>query len=114
MSAKLQRMLDRAKARRAKETAADAILIDCERPEDVPRRVDLLIAAGNLTEADRPRCAFWPFDWKGTPDERVLIMIRNTTPEEKRRGEAEAAARNRAALMADPILAAYYRKNGWA
>ena len=60
MSDRLQRMLDKAKTRRAKPTASDAILIDCERPEDVPRRVDVLIAAGKLTEAERPRCVFWP------------------------------------------------------
>jgi hypothetical protein len=40
------------------------------------------------------------------------MMGRNTTPEDIRRQEAECAARDRAAVMADPILAAYCRKNG--
>jgi IS5 family transposase len=114
MSDKLQRMLDKAKTRHAKETASDAILIDCDRPEDVPRRVDVLIAAGKLTEEERPRCVFWPLDWTGTHDEWVLMMDRNTTPEDIRRQVAGSAARAHAAVMADPILAAYYRKKGWA
>jgi hypothetical protein len=38
----------------------------------VPARVDVLIAAGNLTEAERPHCMFWPNSdldhWDGTPE----------------------------------------------
>ena len=85
MSDKLQRMLEKAKAKRGRKPASDTILIACERPEDVPRRVDVLIAAGKLTEADRARCVFWPDDWEGTHDEWVLMMDRNTTPEDIRR-----------------------------
>src|SRR5262245_3819156 len=110
MSEKLRRMLEKAKAKRGRKGAFKTILIACERPEDVPRRVDVLIAAGKLTEADRARCVFWPDDWVGTHDERVLMWHKNTTPEDLRRQRAESAARARAAAMADPILAAHYRK----
>src|ERR1051325_9180469 len=72
MSDKLQRMLERAKAKRGRKRASEPILIACERPEDVPARVDVLIAAGKLTEADRAHCVFWPDDWDGTPAEWVL------------------------------------------
>jgi hypothetical protein len=88
MSDKLQRMLAKAKAKRRKRPS-DAILIDCERPEDVPARVDVLIAAGTLTEADRTRCAFWPDPgrdrWDGTRDEWVLMAAKNMTPEDLER-----------------------------
>jgi hypothetical protein len=112
MSDKLQRMLEKAKAKRERRRASETILIACERPEDVPRRVDVLIAAGKLTEADRAHCVFWPPDWDGTHDERVLMWDRNTTPEDLRRQWAESAERAHAAAMADPILAAHYAKNG--
>jgi hypothetical protein len=52
------------------------------------------------------------YDWDGTPDERMLMMDRNTTPEDLRRQWAESAERALAAALADPILAAYYAKNG--
>jgi hypothetical protein len=110
MSDKLQRMLEKAKAKRGRKRASDPILIACERPEDVPRRVDVLIAAGKLTEADRACCVFWPDDWDGTHDEWVLMMDRNTTPEDLQRQRAESAERAHAAAMADPILAAFIRK----
>jgi hypothetical protein len=112
MSDRLQRMLEKAKAKRGRKRASETILIACERPEDVPRRVDVLIAAGQLTEAERARCFFWPDDWHGTPGERVLMWDRNTTPEDRRRQWAESAKRAHAAAMADPILAAFYAKNG--
>jgi hypothetical protein len=113
MTYRLQRMLEEAKAKRGRRRASQQILIACERPEDVPRRVDVLIAAGKLTEADRPRCVFWPDDWNGTHDEWVLMMDKNLTPEDRRRQVAEEARRARAAAMADPILAAHYAKNGF-
>jgi hypothetical protein len=112
MSDRLERMLDKAKAKRGRKRASDPILIACEDPEDVPRRVDLLIAAGKLGEADRARCVFWPDDWDGTPDEWALMMDRNTTPDDLRRQWAESAKHALAAAMADPILAAFYAKNG--
>ena len=73
MSDKLQRMLEKAKAKRGRRRASETILIACERPEDVPARVDVLIAAGKLTEADRARCVFRPPDWNGTADERIAL-----------------------------------------
>ena len=110
MSDRLQRMLEKAKAMRERKRASETILIACDRPDDVPRRVDVLIAAGKLTEADRARCVFWPDDWNGTHDEWVLMMDRNTTEEDRRRQWAESAERAHAAAMADPILAAWIRK----
>ena len=110
MSEKLQRMLEKAKEIRARKRASETILIACDRPEDVPRRVDVLIAAGKLTEADRPRCVFWPDDWDGTHDERVLMWDKNTTEEDRQRQRAESAERAHATAMKDPILAAWIRK----
>src|SRR5690242_21060109 len=43
MSDKVERMLDKAKAKRGRKRASEPILIACERPEDVPARVDVLI-----------------------------------------------------------------------
>ena len=111
MSDRVQRMLEKARAKRARVRASQTILIACERPEDVPRRVDVLIAAGKLTEADRARCVFWSDDWDLTPDERVLMWDKNLTDEDRRRERVESAERAHAAAMADPILAAYYAKN---
>jgi hypothetical protein len=89
MSDRLQRLLDKARKRHARKRAADAILIDCKRPEDVPARVDVLIAAGNVTEAERPRCVFWPNSdpdhWDGTQGEWVLMQHKNMTPEDLER-----------------------------
>jgi hypothetical protein len=113
MSDKLERMLEKAKAKRGRKRASEPILIACERPEDVPARVDVLIAAGKLTEADRARCVFWPDDWNGTPGEWVLMMDRNRTEEDRQRERVESAKRARAAAMEDPILAAHYAKNGF-
>jgi hypothetical protein len=110
MSERLQRMLEKARAKRGRRRASETILIACERPEDVPRRVDVLIAAGKLTEADRARCVFWPDDWDGTPDQWVLMMDKNMTPEDLRRQRVESAERARAAALADPVLAAAYAK----
>jgi hypothetical protein len=112
MSDKLQRMLEKARAKRGRRRAPETILIACEDPEDVPRRVDVLIAAGKLTEADRACCVFWPDDWVGTPDQRALMWDRNTTPEDLRRQWVESAKRAHAAALADPVLAAFYAKSG--
>ena len=112
MSDRQQRMLEKVKEKRRLKRASETILIDCARPEDVPRRVDVLIAAGKLTEAERSRCVFWPDDWNGTPAEWVLMMERNTTEEDLQRQRAESAERSHAAAMKDPILAAFYAKNG--
>jgi len=87
MSAKLQRMLEKAQAIR--RNRPDTILIDCPRPEDVPARVDTLIAAGKFAEADRPRCMFWPNShldqWDGTEYEWALMIEKNMTPDDIQR-----------------------------
>jgi hypothetical protein len=84
MSDKLQRLLEHAKAKRRKRP--DTVLIKCPRPEDVPARVDVLIAAGTLTEAERPHCMFWPNSepdhWDGTRYEWALMQEKNMTPED--------------------------------
>ena len=112
MSDRLQRMLEKVKAKRDRRRAAETILIACDRPEDVPARVDVLIAAGNLTEADRPRCVFWPPDRKLPPGERVLMELKNLTPEDRKREVYESWKLAHAAVMADPVLAAHYVKIG--
>jgi hypothetical protein len=111
MSDRLRRMLEKAKEIRRRKRASETILIACDRPEDVPRRVDVLIAAGKITEAERARCVFWPDDWDGTHDERVLMWDKNTTEEDRWRQWAESAERAHATVMKDPILAAWIRKN---
>jgi hypothetical protein len=87
MSDKLQRLLEQAKTKRRKRPGT--ILIDCPRPEDMPARVDVLIAAGNLTEAERPHCMFWPNSdpdhWDGTRYEWALMQAKNMTPEDVQR-----------------------------
>ena len=42
----------------------------------------------------------------------MLAWDRNTTPEDRQRERVESAKRAHAAAMADPILAAFYAKNG--
>jgi|SRR5689334_2485807 len=61
MSRHLERLLQKAKAARPQPPAlpGNALPIVTERPEIVPARIDCLIAAGKLTEADRPRCVYW-------------------------------------------------------
>ena len=61
MSHHLKRLLQKAKAARPQPPAppGNALPIVSERPEIVPARVDCLVAAGKLAEADRPRCVYW-------------------------------------------------------
>jgi len=111
MPDKLHRLLAKAKAKRGK-APSDAILIMCDRPEDVPRRVDVLIAAGKLTEAERPRCVFWedPDGLDMTQDEWVLMMDKNTTLDDFERQLQASFDRADAVMGADPAPAAAPRK----
>jgi hypothetical protein len=61
MSRNLERLLQKAKAARPQPPSlpANALPIVTERSEIVPARIDHLIAAGKLAEADRPRCVYW-------------------------------------------------------
>jgi hypothetical protein len=102
MSGKLQR-IEKAEARLRRPKSEAPIMILCDRPEDVQRRIDVLIAVGNLTEADRPRCVFWedPGSLDGmTHDEWVLMMDKNETADDRRRQWEESAARARAEAIA--------------
>ncbi len=111
MTDKLHRLLEKAKAKRGK-ALSDAILIMCDRPEDVPRRVDVLIAAGKLTEAERPRCVFWE-DLDGpdmTHDEWVLMMDKNKIADDFERQLQASFDRADAVMCADPAPAAAPRK----
>jgi hypothetical protein len=102
MSQAFARLLEKARAKHGKTHPADAIFILCDTPEDVPRRVDVLIAAGNLTEADRPRCVFCDDDAIAamTHEQIVDLLETNETAEDRRRFADEATARSRAELAA--------------
>jgi hypothetical protein len=96
MRRNLERLVEKAKAQRREEIAAATIPILCDTCEEVPARIDVLIADGKLSEADRPRCVFW-LDYAGldamTHDQWVLAMLRNRTDEEVRRAQDEAFER---------------------
>jgi hypothetical protein len=61
MSRHLERLLQKAKAARPRPPTlpGNALPIVTERVERVPAGIDRLIAAGRLSEADRPRCVYW-------------------------------------------------------
>ena len=79
MSQAIARLLEKANAKHRKARPPDAILILCDRLEDVQKRVDVLIRAGKLAEADRPRCVFCEDDEfvAMTHDERVFLWDAN-------------------------------------
>ena len=93
MSQAIQRLIEKAMAQQHKTRPPDALLILCDRPEDLPRRVDVLIRAGKLTEADRPRCVFCEDDElvAMTHDERVFLWDANEAADRSYR-EAEYAS----------------------
>jgi hypothetical protein len=81
MSQAFARLLEKARAKHGKTHPADAIFILCDTPEDVPRRVDVLIAAM-------------------THEQIVDLLETNETAEDRRRFADEATARSRAELAA--------------
>src|SRR5262249_47256746 len=115
MTQAIERMLAKVKARHQARQhnahPADAIFILCDRPEDVPQRVEVLIAVGKLTAADRLRCVFCDADTfvAMTHDQRVHVWAINETEEDRRRIAAESAAQASAAL-AEIVAAAEQRK----
>jgi hypothetical protein len=115
MAQSLDRLLAKVKAKRGKSSPSDAILIICDKPEDVPGRVDVLIAAGKLTEADRPRCVFWEADsWDGTHEQWCLMLSINDTPQDYWRRMDEYAKQDAAELAAatQPAQTGKKRKAG--
>ena len=78
MSRHLERLLQKAKAQRPKLPVlpTNALPIVTERSEIVPARVEALIAAGKLAEADRPRCVYWlDFVNRGDPLSREQLAF---------------------------------------
>lgn len=61
MSRNLERLLQKAKAQRPQPAMlpSNALPIVADRPEIVPARIERLVAAAKLAEADRPRCVYW-------------------------------------------------------
>jgi hypothetical protein len=106
------RRLEMVRAANRRSRPRHAILILCDRVEDLQPRVDVLIAAGNLAEADRPRCVACDEDTLAamTHEDIVFMLEINETAEDRRRGAAEAAEENRRAL-AELIAEADKRKS---
>ncbi len=104
MSRNLERLVQKAKAQHCKAVAAAALPIFSDTREEMPARIDVLIADGKLAAADRPRCVFW-LDVPGidsmTHDQWVLAMAHNQTDAEIRRSRDEAAERAQAAVEQD-------------
>ena len=85
MTQAIDRQLEKARAKHRKVHPPDAIFILCDAPEDLPLRVDVLIAAGNLTEADRPRCVICNEDAATMTHEQQVDMLEiNETAEDRR------------------------------
>jgi hypothetical protein len=65
---------------RARTTANDALsrshlVIWCFEPENMPAMIDLLVAQGRLTDADRPHCVHWrTIAGAGTADDVVKVV----------------------------------------
>jgi hypothetical protein len=51
--------IERRLAKIESEIEGDRIPIFCEEEREVPATIDRMIAAGELTEADRPLCVYW-------------------------------------------------------
>src|ERR1051325_6336172 len=65
---------------RARTTANDALsrshlVIWCFEPENMPAMIDLMVAQGRLTDADRPHCVHWrTIAGAGTADDMVKVV----------------------------------------
>lgn len=102
MSRKLARGVEKAEAclrapntRLRTLTNAAPIMILTDTREEMQPRIDVLIAAGNLTEADRPRCVFWQdvATEETRHEEWVRAMEIDETDEDRRRKAVESAER---------------------
>ena len=51
--------IERRLAKVESKIEGDQIPIFCEEEHEVPATIDRMIAAGELTEADRPLCVYW-------------------------------------------------------
>jgi hypothetical protein len=87
MSQSFKRLLDKAKANHQKARPPDAILILCDHPEQMHKRIDILIRAGTLTEAQRPRCVYCDAAEfvAMTHDQRVHVWAVNDVADESYR-----------------------------
>ena len=112
LSQAIERLVEKAVAQQHKARPSDVIYILCGKPEDVPARVDVLIADGKLSEADRPRCVFCDDGTfvAMTHDQRVVVWAINETEADRRRIIAESAAHAKADL-AEFIAAAENAKS---
>ena len=95
-----ERALANARRRFGARRPSGRILILCDGPDALQARVDALIRAGNLVDADRPRCVFCDDATFAalTHDERVLAWAVNETADDRRGRDVESAARAQAAL----------------
>ena len=59
MTRAFERRMDRARATTNDALSRSELVIWCFEPEKMPAMIDLLIAQGRLTEADRPHCVHW-------------------------------------------------------
>jgi len=66
MTNALERRITRARAAADDALVRSPRVIWCFEPEMMPAMIDLLIAQGKLSEADRPHCVHWR-DLKGGP-----------------------------------------------
>ncbi len=59
MTKPVERRMQRGLAMIDQRLARSERVIWCDQPEHMPAMIDLLIAAGRLSEADRPHCVHW-------------------------------------------------------
>jgi hypothetical protein len=75
MTRAFERRMLRARAGTDDAMRRSQLVIWCFEPERMPAMIDLLIAQGRLTEADRPRCVHWrSVAGAGTPDDMVKVI----------------------------------------
>ena len=84
--------IERRLAKVESKIEGDQIPIFCEEERDVPATIDRMIAAGDLSEADRPLCVYW-LTCEGPnamTDVKLRALLAQWEAEEKHH-EAEAA-----------------------
>jgi hypothetical protein len=75
MSKTFERRMLRARTMANDALSRSHLVIWCFEPENMPAMIDLLVAQGRLTEADRPRCVHWrTIAGAGTADDMVKVV----------------------------------------